>query len=285
MLNITTFINEKTCDVIKNKVNKSSILGCGTWSNVYNFKIGKDKVAVKVQDIEKGNYEKKENKKILRNLDVEIYLLKTLSDYEIENKSGMFPLFYGSKLCDNTMFIFYEKFNCCIDVLFRNNYNFIFFKKLLHKMFNVVKNFQEITCYYHGDVNYCNFLIKGDRIVLIDYGNSYKIDSSNYEKNCDIIYFKERAFKNIMFYVKELSIKHKKEKELVSEALKYSELKTDPKRRYKKLEESAYVLIDNDKHNSFISDVLKLKFMLPTLEMLLFIQKLPENIYDVLDFL
>jgi len=201
-LDIIKYLNDKTCDEIIKLLTSKNLLGKGFWGSVYKFEIKGHKVSVKIQPLENDKmYDSSVEDK--RNIELEIDLLKQISQYKIKNSFGHFPYFYFSKTCSNESLMFYEYYSYNLKQFFYKEYNFNDFKNIVGQILISIYFFQQVTGYYHNDIHVENFLVnKLDQpleqtytfetinltktfifnkflISIWDFANSTKIDTSD----------------------------------------------------------------------------------------------------------
>lgn len=211
---IVKYLNEQTCDIIINKLTSDNLLGKGFWGAVYRFDIKKHNVSIKIQPIEN---DKKYDITITdqRNIQLEINLLKQLSDFKIKHSFLHFPYFYTDKICDNQLLIFYEYYPHNLSHFFIKPYTLQQFKSIIYQIIVSIYFFQQITGYFHDDIHIENFLLNttstselsyhfpnlniskkiklfdGKFISLWDYAGAIKIDyKADMNHNPDILLLK-----------------------------------------------------------------------------------------------
>jgi hypothetical protein len=130
-LDIIKYLNERTCDEIIKLLTSKNLLGKGFWGSVYKFEIKGHKVSVKIQPLENDKmYDASVEDK--RNIELEIDLLKKISQYKIKNSFGHFPYFYFSRTCSNESLMFYEYYSYNLKQFFYKEYKLRnIFKRLL----------------------------------------------------------------------------------------------------------------------------------------------------------
>jgi hypothetical protein len=222
-LDIIKYINNKTCKEIINLLTSKNILGKGFWGSVYKLDIKGHKVSVKIQPI-KNDKIYNPNINDPRNINLEIDLLKQISQYKIKNSFIHFPYFYSSRTCLDQNLMFYEYYLENLKQFFYTEYSLNDFKNIVCQILISIYFFQQVTGYYHNDIHVENFLLNklsepfeqkylfptinlnktfifDNYIVSIwDFANAIKIDPNN-TKNIDIIQFKsmfEKFSKNIL---------------------------------------------------------------------------------------
>ena len=213
-LDIIKYLNDKTCDEIIKLLTSKNLLGKGFWGSVYKFEIKGHKVSVKIQPLENDKmYDASVEDK--RNIELEIDLLKQISQYKIKNSFGHFPYFYFSRTCSNESLMFYEYYSYNLKEFFYKEYNLNDFKNIVSQILISIYFFQQVTGYYHNDIHVENFLVNKlnqpleqtytfETINLIktfifnkylisiwDFANAVKINSSDLSStNSDLEQFK-----------------------------------------------------------------------------------------------
>ena len=213
-LDIIKYLNDKTCDEIIKLLTSKNLLGKGFWGSVYKFEIKNHKVSIKIQPLENDKmYDPSVEDK--RNIELEINLLKQISQYKIKNSFGHFPYFYFSRTCSDQSLMFYEYYSYNLKEFFYKEYNLNDFKNIVSQILISIYFFQQVTGYYHNDIHVENFLVNKlnqpleqtytfETINLIktfifnkylisiwDFANAVKINSSDLSStNSDLEQFK-----------------------------------------------------------------------------------------------
>lgn len=209
---IIKYLNEQTCDIIIKKLTSNNLIGKGFWGSVYRFDIKNHKVSIKIQPIENDkNYDISITDQ--RNINLEIKILKQLSDCKIKNSFYHFPYFYLDKICNDQQLIFYEYYPNNLKHFFLKPYTFEQFKSIIYQIIISIYYFQQITGYFHDDIHIENFLLNkiiatelnynilnmnkkikifdGNCITIWDYAGAVKIDhTADMNHNPDILLLK-----------------------------------------------------------------------------------------------
>lgn len=214
-LDVIKYLNEKSCNYIIDLLTSENLIGKGFWGAVYKFDIKGHKISVKIQPI---SNDKKYNPNLIdpRNIELEIDLLKKLSQYKIINSFIHFPYFYKELKCSNEKLIFYEYYTWNLKQFFKTKYTFEDFKMIVSQILVSIYFFQQITNHYHNDIHVENFLLNELKepieqkysfltlgfdktfifskyyISIWDFANAIPINKTNNSKteNIDYIQFK-----------------------------------------------------------------------------------------------
>jgi len=208
---IVKYLYDKTCNLIIEKLTSENIIGKGFWGSVYKFDIKDHKVSIKIQPLfNDKTYDI--TIKDPRNIEIEIDILKKLSDYKIKNKFLHFPYYFWSTNCDQQSLIFYEYYSSNLKEFFYYPYTFNELKSIFYQAIISIYYYQQVTGYYHNDIHIENFLMNkinnNDKIninyefktlninkdltiykyyiSIWDYANSVLITDTNKSNNIDI---------------------------------------------------------------------------------------------------
>ena len=318
--NIIKYINQKTCDIILKKLTSNNLIGKGFWGSIYKFEIKDNKIAIKIQPLYNDKlYDS--NIKDPRNIDLEIQLLKQISNFKINNNFIHFPYFYSSLTCQKQSLIFYEYYPYNLTKFFNTEYTFESFKSIIYQCIITIYYFQKITEHFHNDIHIENFLLNeininelqysffnydikiklyGYYISIWDFANAIPIYKT--DNNIDILQLKLMFSSYIKKYIYNLfsypqlygfCIKNEKFKKYYDKSLFENKIKwkhiSNVSNRTNHIEKSVkkamiYWIIEERLYLELIKD-LNLPIYFPVIEMLDWIDSLPNNIEQCLDII
>lgn len=244
-------------DSICNKIDSMVSIGSGQWGKIYKFDIKKNRFSVKVQSTRHGGPID------LRNIELEIKILKHLSRFKERNNMHFFPFYYYDRNCNNNRIIIYENYELSLkDIIKVINVNL--FKSIVFQIIFSVFLFHSTTRYEHRDIHVGNILVNktshdikyrvyseykipyyGFEITLWDYSNAVPIkkrNAGNTDLNMIKIMFhkflKDEIFANfssevILEFATKNGLSEYYEAEMVSNGLRWSSVNNLEKRNEK----------------------------------------------------
>jgi len=157
-LDVVKYLDTKTCKQILDMLEGKNLIGKGFWGFIYKLNIKGYKISVKIQPTTNT---KTWDSSIIdpRDIDLEIKLLKLLSQYKITNSFIHFPYFYKELECDKQSLMFYEYYDKNLKDLLLGEYTFEDFKSICYQILICIWYFQKVTGYFHNDIHVENFLV------------------------------------------------------------------------------------------------------------------------------
>jgi hypothetical protein len=223
--------------------------------------------------------------------------------------------------CQKQSLIFYEYYPYNLTKFFNSEYSYDSFKSIISQIIITIYYFQKITNNFHNDIHIENFLLNktdieenqytffdfekkiklyGNYICIWDFANAIPINDNT--KNVDIIQLKlmfstfiKKYLDNLFTYpqlyefcIKEASFKKYYEKILFENKIKWKHI-SNINNRSNHIEKSVkkamiYWIIEKRFYLELIKD-LNIPIFFPTIEMLNWIDSLPDNINKCLEFI